>query len=304
MSGVEQQPCCCDNLHPCCASWDGPSLCQYDPFGTSVACEPPLDPPPPTAGPGKKLFGKGCFNSEQECREHFSASAGVPVSVTFYADEPCPNEWPEDFCVEAECTTPCLTFACGQCGPYVAACTLIPCGEECDEGTIECEPAACCDPEPVKYCCCISGETCNFIANCTPAAIVDGVATCTGEGDCSLVDDCEDCVSQYNGALGCCRSCNGVTFINGNFFDTECSCFPCDDPAFPDGYAEACTNPALGGNPLNCWTTAGPCNYSQNAPAASNNYAGKDERKGYIVTENGAVPNTLFLFGYGVQNLQ
>lgn len=253
MSGIEQQPCCCDNLHPCCASWDDLPICQYDPTGSSVACNPYNEP---ELGPTERIYSKGCFESEEKCIEHYTGR-GPNLSISYKADMPCEYPWPEGLCEPEECVKRCITFACGDCGSYISSCTLIPCDEPCDEGTSDCEPEPCCAPPPVKFCCCVEqslGPNCTTAVNCTTALqAADGTFTCDDSAPsgsikaCALVDDCEQCTQT--GINLCCTSSFG--FIpGGNFNDysyltASCcriNCGDCDD------FIDFCLN----GNNDNC----------------------------------------------------
>jgi hypothetical protein len=232
VSGIEQQACCCDKLHPCCASWDVEERCV---FGGVNDC---------TDNPGsfqtevftlRQYEASRCFETEEQCREYYFDKPNL--DVIFDDTVFCPNETtipfdklPEDFCKNPNCKKPCRTYVCDECGPVSNGCELIPCGQECEEPPT-CDKEECCNPPPPRYCCCVTvvnGDSVDAVCIVLPegescADIQNGIAESTlPEG--GIASECPDDCTKYYAVrryktckTGKCQSC-----IDGCGAQAEC----------------------------------------------------------------------------------
>lgn len=150
MSGVLPKACCC-NLHPCCVTWFEYLIC--------------ITGEEPTCGnetstlkediPYEKSETK-CFATENECREHYKDKE--IQSVIFNVLLECEGETPPpEFKKECEIEEKklCPIYDCGECGPYIIDCEVVPISEPCPpEISVEdCPGADCCDPINEFKCC-------------------------------------------------------------------------------------------------------------------------------------------------------
>lgn len=188
MSGVEQQACCCDKLHPCCASWDVEERCV---FGGVNDCTDNTGTLETEVFILRQYEASRCFETEEQCREYYFDKPNL--DVIFDDTVFCPNETtipfdklPEDFCENPDCKKPCRTYRCDECGPVSNGCELIPCDQECEEPPT-CDKEECCNPPPPRYCCCVTvvnGDSVDAVCIVLPegescADIQNGIAEST-----------------------------------------------------------------------------------------------------------------------------
>jgi hypothetical protein len=225
MSGIEQQPCCCEKkLHPCCASWQEPRSCTT---GQEPTCEGGLEDPEITT-----LFlnkaASGCYATEEDCREAYEQ---YDAEIVFYADIDCEGETiPENVCPEQPCENLCLQYSCAQCGVYLSGCSILPCDEECDSPPPCPDPAECCNPPPGGTNCCrivTDGFGCPVAASCEPCPGCGGGGGGWGAGLCFEVSNCASCVGNGGSCIPC---------ISGECQELDiCTCTCCNNPQ--------CSNP-------------------------------------------------------------
>lgn len=217
MSGAEQQACCCDKLHPCCASWDEIEICR---FGGADNCAGGFGTFSEIPFTLRKYELKYCFESEEQCRQHYANKTNL--TVDFKEDVLCDDETtiphnrlPANFCVNPDCKKPCPNYVCDECGPISDGCVLIPCNQECPSPPT-CPEAECCNSPP-KYCCCITisnGATVG--AQCSELPPNEPCVPPAGLTDGGLASECpNDCIKWYavrrykTCKQGNCASCPG-----------------------------------------------------------------------------------------------
>lgn len=337
MSGVEQQPCCCDKpLHPCCTAEE-----------VVVTCTTTDEPT--CAGGGENVstttttytrYGRRCVATEEDCQSSGNVIATYYPDIDCNAEGTLPDEdWPCPGPLDGDCKKPCATSCCGECNQYPCSCSFIPCDETCEQGISCPDPAECCGPPPIKYCCCITigPDLCTESWSCSPTltgdcssfgnSIGDGTEYAAGDVagvHCALVDTCDGCTGDcqpppgiiltcQSGGCGCC--CQGGVFNPGG--DSWCTemypsgCNPPCDQQTPCDNVSCCTSDCPAGcDGFSCQGASctvvidGRCGCQPGLTGQSQaNFTRaveNDLTKGYVYGNNDSVQlNTLFLFGYG-----
>lgn len=274
-----------------------------------------------------------CVASEEECvcREGETPIGGPGFSVTactaeFTGVECENNQVPADFqgCKSEE-DPPCCKFDCGPCGRKKAGISAAPCPPP-----PPCEDEECCEPPPPVLCCCVeyfedcvskSCQSCSqpIPSNCFTVTTCD---QCTNPDSVLIVSPCcSSLVCEACGGPGaadghkcydlcgpggvCCWDC--VTYDASGPTCTTAKCLlPCPD-TIPNQLPLCNCGPVVVSSPcISGLVGSGGLNETSAGTGPDNKLGTLIENsleKGLIRTETGVNLNTLFLFGYGYNNL-
>lgn len=299
-----REECNCDHLSDvgrCAGSWCD-ERCGQSLDCNSCAC----------GGCPDCANGGGGFGSGQD--------KVVGCSATFHENITEDGESADNACSNANTNKICVNTACGPCGRYVSGCSVVGPDEDCPPGPTGCTPQECCDGGPKELCCCrtvenscISSVACGECASMNCSGSNQHKSSVTSCGECS-VEPGAPCL-YITGV--CCPSCD-----NGGCYDGSpcpCTCATKGSNGEPTCAVSKCVCPCgvdtgglpLCGCPIESITEGCPSqltgygvnyanlDYGNNLNSAEGRYT-----SGIVVDKNGVSQlNTLFLFGYGYNNL-
>jgi hypothetical protein len=312
MSANSAIPCCCTQpSFICCKTYTTSITCLKE---ITVGCDVFPDGYATIESTRKVV---SCVFSEEDCvcedgeipPNNPPNTIVVKCEAEFIGERCENNQVPDDFqgC-KSENPPPCCISDCGPCGPKGAGASAGPCPP-----TPYCEEQPCCNPPPPPICCCVSfteNENCAIRECIGPCPIVI-------PDNCYTVSSCSDCENNIYGIwvwTACCASYPCT--VCGADDDHACGdpvCLDpasicCDDCVSGDCVMGKCIGPCP--NPvaqLPLCPCMGPFIGGLCVPAfPATKYGDLIENsieKGLIKTKTGVNLNTLFLFGYGYNNL-